>query len=212
MTNSFTDETGFVSARADGGSTGGVSSNEASADDASADEATADDATAECLTVALIAAVAENRVIGVDGEMPWHYPADLRHFKETTIGSPVIMGRRTYESIAARIGGPLPDRTNIVLSSRDRDYDDGVRVVDSVATALSAARESLPTNSETVYVIGGASIYEQFLPLADRLIITEIPEAPDGDTLFPAWNRDRWRDVDRERDGELTFVTYERQT
>lgn len=167
-------------------------------------------ASAEDLTVALVAAVAENRVIGADGEMPWHYPADLRHFKQTTTGHPVVMGRRTYESIAARLGGPLPGRTNVVLSSRERDYDEAVRVVHSVAAALSAARDALATLPGTVYVIGGASVYEQFLPLADRLIITEIPEAPEGDTHFPAWDPDRWREIDRERDGDLAFVTYER--
>lgn len=172
----------------------------------------------EDFTLSLIAAVAENRVIGVDGEMPWHYPADLRHFKETTTGHPVIMGRRTYEGIVARIGGPLPGRTNVVLSSRDRDYDADVRVVDSVAAALAAARDALSApsgpaspESATAYVIGGASVYEQFLPLADRLVITEIPAEPDGDTLFPAWDRERWREVDRDRDGELAFVTYERR-
>lgn len=190
MTDSFTDE--------------------ASTEEDTTERSIPDDATVEDLTVALIAAVAENRVIGVNGEMPWHYPADLRHFKETTTGNPAIMGRRTYESIVARIGGPLPGRTNIVLSSRERDYDD-VRVVDSVAAALSAARESLSTTPGTAYVVGGASVYEQFLPLADRLIITEIPEAPEGDTIFPAWNPDRWRDIGCERDGELTFVTYERR-
>jgi dihydrofolate reductase len=163
------------------------------------------------LTVALIAAVAENGVIGVDGEMPWHYPADLRHFKETTTGHPVIMGRRTYESIVARIGGPLPGRTNIVLSRREREYDDAVRVVDSVAEALSAARE-VSVDDGVVYVIGGASVYDQFLPVADQLVITEVPTEPDGDTVFPAWDADQWREIDREREGELAFVTYERRS
>jgi dihydrofolate reductase len=163
------------------------------------------------LTVALIAAVAENGVIGVDGEMPWHYPADLRHFKQTTTGHPVIMGRRTYESIVARIGGPLPGRTNIVLSRREREYDDAVHVVDSVSEALSAAREVVSVDDGVVYVIGGASVYDQFLPVADRLVITEIPTEPDGDTVFPAWDADRWREIAREREGELAFVTYQRE-
>ena len=162
------------------------------------------------LTVALIAAVAENGVIGVDGEMPWHYPADLRHFKQTTTGHPVIMGRRTYESIVARIGGPLPGRTNIVLSRREREYDDAVCVVDSVSDALSTAREVVSLDG-IVYVIGGASVYDQFLPVADRLVITEIPTEPDGDTVFPAWDADRWREIAREREGELAFVTYQRK-
>jgi dihydrofolate reductase len=180
-------------------------------------DSTSADAVPEGLTVSLIAAVAQNRVIGVDDEMPWHYPADLRHFKETTTGHPVIMGRRTYESIVARLGGPLPGRTNIVLSSRDRDYDEDIQVVDSVAAALSAAAHTLsgpaetPDDSGTAYVIGGASVYEQLLPLADRLVITEIPATPEGDTVFPAWDPEQWDVVDREQDGELTFVTYERR-
>jgi len=90
--------------------------------------------------IALIAAVAENGVIGVDGEMPWHLPADLRHFKETTTGHPVVMGRLTYESIAADIGGPLPDRTNIVLSRGSPDLPEDVVVVDSIKRAVAAAR------------------------------------------------------------------------
>lgn len=176
--------------------------------------------TPEDLTVSMVAAVAQNRVIGVDGEMPWHYPADLRHFKQTTTGHPVIMGRRTYESIVARLGGPLPGRTNIVLSSGDPDYDEAVQVVGSVMAALSTAKDALSSASETdepdadsdtAYVIGGASVYRQFLPLADRLVITEIPVTPEGDTVFPAWDRHQWAEIDREQDGELTFVTYERR-
>ncbi|MFW5903827.1 MAG: dihydrofolate reductase [Halolamina sp.] len=163
------------------------------------------------LSVVLIAAVAENGVIGVDGEMPWHYPADLRHFKQTTTGHPVIMGRRTYESIRARLGGPLPNRTNIVLSRRDRDYE-GARVVRSLEEALATARDVLrDRTTTTVYVVGGASVYEQFLPVADRLLITEIPDSLEGDTVFPDWDAARWREVDREREGDLAFVTYERR-
>ena len=160
------------------------------------------------LTIALVAAVAENGVIGDEGRMPWHYPEDLRHFKETTTGHPVIMGRRTYESIVAGIGGPLPDRTNIVLSGQDREYDDAVTVVDSIESALAAAERV--AGDGTVYVIGGASVYEQFLPVADQLIITEIPTTPEGDTEFPEWDRERWREVRRLREGDLTFVTYVR--
>ena len=158
--------------------------------------------------IALIAAVADNRVIGRNGEMPWHLPADLRHFKETTTGHPVIMGRRTYESIAADIGGPLPDRTNIVLSRGSPDVPEEVVVVDAIERAVGAARKAADT--ETVYVIGGATIYEQFLPQANRLVLTEIHESYEGDTRFPAWNREEWTERRREDHDGFSFVEYER--
>jgi len=160
-------------------------------------------------TIALIAAVADNRVIGRDGEMPWHLPADLRHFKETTTGHPVIMGRLTYDSIAADLGGPLPDRTNIVLSRRDPDLPEGVVVADSIQEAIDAARAAAG-DAETVYVIGGATVYEQFLPRADRLVRTEIQESYEGDTRFPAWDRTEWTEQHREDHDGFSFVEYER--
>ena len=158
--------------------------------------------------IALIAAVADNRVIGRNGEMPWHIPADLQHFKETTTGHPVIMGRRTYESIAADIGGPLPNRTNIVLSRGSPDVPEEVVVVDAIERAVGAARKAADT--ETVYVIGGATIYEQFLPQANRLVLTEIHESYEGDTRFPAWNREEWTERRREDHDGFSFVEYER--
>ena len=189
-----------------------------------------DRAIEESATIALVAAVAANGVIGADGGMPWHYPADLAHFRETTMGYPVILGRRTYESIANRLGGPLPGRTNIVLTRSEFEPEAGesegegedesksegedenatatVVVVGSVDEAVDAAAA---TGAGTVYVAGGASIYEQFLPRADRLVITEVPESPDGDTYFPEWDREAWREVAREERDELAFVTYERR-
>lgn len=164
--------------------------------------------------IALVAAIAENGVIGADGDMPWHYPADLEHFKELTTGHPVVMGRRTYESIASRLGGPLPGRTNVVLSTRDLDLPDGAVLADSIEAALDAAAAAVGAlpGGETVYVIGGASVYEQFLPRADRLVVTEIPESPTGDTRFPEWDEREWVEAEREEPGELAFVTYERRT
>jgi dihydrofolate reductase len=164
--------------------------------------------TADDPEVALIAAVAENGVIGDDGGMPWHYPTDLRRFKRTTTGHPVVLGRRTYESIVEGLGGPLPGRTNVVLSTRDLDLPDGAVLAGSVEAALAAARDA--PGGETVYVAGGATVYEQFLPHADRLLLTEVPESPDGDTRFPDWSGDTWIEVSREREGDLAFVTYER--
>ncbi|OYR40269.1 dihydrofolate reductase [Halorubrum sp. Eb13] len=165
----------------------------------------------------LVAAVAENGVIGDDGGMPWHYPADLAHFKRLTTGHPVIVGRKTYESIAARIGGPLPDRTNVVLTTRDLDLPEGAVVANDVTGAVVlAAADAADRGVDEAYVIGGAAVYEQFLDRADRMVLTEVPDRPDGDTRFPDWDADAWREVDREvvsdaeTDGDLAFVTYER--
>ncbi|GAA0525522.1 dihydrofolate reductase [Halorubrum aquaticum] len=159
----------------------------------------------------LVAAVAENGVIGADGGMPWHYPADLAHFKRLTTGHPVVLGRVTYESIAERIGGPLPDRTNVVLTTRDLDLPEGAVVANGVTEAAERARSAAADRGvDEVYVIGGASVYEAFLPLADRMVLTEIPESPDGDTRFPDWDPTEWEETDRETDGDLAFVTYER--
>jgi len=162
------------------------------------------------MRVVLLAAVAENGVIGVDGEMPWHYPEDLRRFKERTMGHPVVMGRRTYESIADRLGGPLPGRTNVVLSARDTlELPEGAVHAGDVEAALAAATAALDDDRESVYVVGGASVYEQVLDRADELRITEIPESPDGDTRFPSIGEE-WSEVDRETVGDLAFVTYRR--
>ena len=171
--------------------------------------------------IVLVAAIAENRVIGDDGGMPWHYPADLAHFKRLTVGHPVIVGRATYESIADRIGGPLPDRTSIVLTTRDVDDDDfpkGALVANDLAEAVTrAAVDADDRGVNVVYVIGGATVYEQFLDRADRMVLTEVPERPEGDTRFPSWDEEAWTEVARERAGEggdsdddIAFVTYRR--
>lgn len=161
------------------------------------------------MEVAIVAAVARNGVIGADGDMPWELPADLAHFKETTVGHPVIMGRRTYESIAGRLGGPLSDRTNIVLSRGEPDLPEEVVLVDSVEAALEAAQA---TGADEAYVIGGGSVYAQFLPLADRLVLTEVDAAPEGDTTFPDWDREAWTETSREPHDGFAFVEYDRRS
>lgn len=164
------------------------------------------------MRLTLIAAVAENGVIGSDGEMPWQYPADLQQFKQRTLGHPVIVGRVTYEAIERRLGGPLPERSNIVLThSPDRVETDvpGVRVGTTVEDALELARR---TGEGEAFVAGGASVYEQFLPLADRLVLTEIHEPYDGDAVFPSWDDDEWRVVERDDRGPFSFVTYTRRS
>jgi dihydrofolate reductase len=162
------------------------------------------------MKLTLVAAVAENGVIGVDGEMPWHYPEDLERFKRLTVGHPVIVGRQTHESIVDRLGGPLPDRTNIVLSRRESlDLPEGAIHARSAEEALEAAESALDADQETVYVIGGESVYETFLDRADEIRVTEIPESPDGDTRFPEIGPE-WDEHDHETVGELAFVTYRR--
>jgi dihydrofolate reductase len=159
----------------------------------------------------LVAAVAANGVIGRDGEMPWHLPPDLRHFKETTTGHPVVMGRRTYESIVAGLGEPLPERHSVVLSSQDLDLPEGAEVVGSVEEARRAAGTAATRMGvETVYVVGGATVYEQFLPDADRLVLTELDEAYEGDTVFPEYDESAWVETERESRDGFAFATYER--
>lgn len=162
------------------------------------------------MKLSLVAAVAENGVIGADGGMPWHYPADLAHFKETTMGHPVIMGRRTYESIERRLDGPLPGRTNVVLSRRESlELPDGAVHARDVEEARELAGAALDDGQETVYVVGGATVYEAFVDDADELRVTEIPESPEGETRFPKIG-DEWTEVDRTAEGALSFVTYRR--
>ena len=141
------------------------------------------------MTVSLVVAASTNNVIGRDGGLPWHLPDDLRHFKRITTGKPVIMGRRTYESI----GRPLPDRHNIVMT-RDSDYAaEGCDVVSSVGEALELAGDA-----DEVMVIGGGQVYRDFLPRADRIYMTRVQAEVQGDTLFPDIDRSAWRLVSSE--------------
>jgi dihydrofolate reductase len=137
--------------------------------------------------IILVLARAANTVIGADGAMPWHIPADLRHFKQITKGRPMIMGRKTFDSLP----GILPGRRHIVLT-RDRNWEeDGAEPVHSVEEALRVA------NGPHVCVIGGAEIYRLFLPLADRIELTEIALKPDGDTKFEAFDSAQWNETSR---------------
>lgn len=145
------------------------------------------------MKIALIAAVAANGVIGVDNRLPWHLPEDLREFKRITLGKPVIMGRKTYQSI----GRPLPGRTNIVLTRQVGWRADGVRVVADLDAALALARELVDEADGEAVVIGGEQIYRQALPLADRLYLTLVDRVVAGDTRFPELDSDAWREVSR---------------
>ena len=164
-----------------------------------------------------IVAVAENGVIGKDGDMPWDVPEDLAHFRATTQGHPVIMGRITYEGILEALGEPLPGRTTVVVTSRAlekaADYENVV-VANGLEEALEAAATAADERhdgAERIFVAGGATIYEQLLPAVDRLVLTEIYAEPDGDTTFPEWDREAWREVSRDdRDG-FAFLEFVRR-
>jgi len=169
------------------------------------------------MEIVLISAVAENGVIGHNNGMPWHYPSDLEHFEDCTMGSPVVMGRVTYESIVEQNGGPLSGRQNIVLSRQqelpildvETDSETEVHHVSSRMELTSLFYHS-DRRHDVVYIAGGQSVYEQFLPIADRMVITHIHREYEGDSYFPGWDEDRWDIVsDKEGEGPLSFVTYE---
>ncbi|MFZ3409673.1 type 3 dihydrofolate reductase [Vibrio chagasii] len=159
------------------------------------------------MIISMIAAMANNRVIGKDNQMPWHLPADFAWFKRSTMGKPVVMGRKTYDSI----GRPLPGRLNIVIS-RDANLEiEGVTTVTSIEKALE-----LVSDVEEVMIIGGGSIYESCLPKADKLYLTYIDFDVDGDTKFPDWG-EGWKQsfndtyqADEKNKHNMEFVILER--
>ncbi|MDP1932262.1 MAG: type 3 dihydrofolate reductase [Gammaproteobacteria bacterium] len=168
------------------------------------------------MKLALIWAMARNRTIGRNNALPWLLPEDMKYFKRVTMGKPIIMGRKTWDSI----GRPLPGRTNIVIT-RDRTFHaDGVKVVHTLDDALSLAENiSLIDGAEEVVVIGGAEIYALALPRADRLYMTQVHADVDGDAHFPAFNLDEWQELTREdhqasdpNPYDYSFIILERKT
>jgi dihydrofolate reductase len=158
--------------------------------------------------LAIVVAVARNGVIGRGGTLPWHLPDDLRQFRALTIGKPILMGRRTFESI----GRPLPGRQNLVLSHDAAFAAEGVERVTTLDAAIAAAG-----GAPEIAVIGGAAVYALVLPRALRLHVTEVAADVDGDTFFPAYDRSKWREIDRTPHAAdarhawaMDFVTYER--
>jgi dihydrofolate reductase len=144
--------------------------------------------------VALVVAVAENGIIGRAGKLPWRLPADLRHFRELTLGKPMIMGRKTYASI----GGPLDGRDTIVLSARGDSYPRGVRVAASFPEALATARElATARGADEIIIAGGAEVYRAALPMAERIYLTLVHARPEGDTVLGPFAADAWREVAR---------------
>jgi len=161
------------------------------------------------MTISIIAAIGENRELGFRGDIPWHLPEDFKRFKELTMGHPVIMGHRTFESI----GKPLPGRTNIVLTKSPDFHADGCRVVASLDEALDAAK-----GSDEAFVIGGGQIYHLAMSIAQKLYLTKVHGIFEADTFFPEWSEREWRLVSSAphvKDGknafDYEFCVYERK-
>jgi dihydrofolate reductase len=158
--------------------------------------------------LSLIAAMAENRVIGRDNQLPWRLPADLQHFKRLTLGKPIVMGRKTWESLP----GLLPERPHIVITSNPDYQANGCAVVNSIDQALKAAGDV-----EEIMIVGGAAFYEQMLPMADHLYLTIVHTEVDGDAFFPDYDASQWQEREREAHHadernpfDYTFLTLDR--
>ena len=161
------------------------------------------------MKVSIIVTIGKNKVIGKDNSLPWKLPADMKHFKELTTGKPVIMGRKTFESI----GKPLPNRTNFIITRNQEYKAEGCVVVHSIDEALKASE-----GNEEVMVIGGAQIYKEFLPRANKMYLTIIDADFEGDAFFPEYNIEEWEETsyeEHERDAEnqydYRFMTLERK-
>lgn len=159
----------------------------------------------------IVVAMGKNREIGVDNQLLWHLPKDLKHFKEITSGHPIIMGRKTYESI----GEPLPNRTNIVVSRKKDWFEEGILIVGSLKEALKFAKKI----DENVFIIGGGNIYEQTIDLVDKLEVTLVDAELNADTFFPKIDEKIWRKTDEichEKDEKnnynFCFQTFERKS
>ncbi|RDI46503.1 dihydrofolate reductase [Aquicella lusitana] len=143
------------------------------------------------MILSAIAALSENRVIGKNNQLPWHLPADLKHFKALTTGHPIVMGRKTYDSI----GKPLPQRTNIIMTRDSSFQAPGCRIVNSIEEAKAVAEKE---QAEELFIIGGAQIYSQLLPITQRLYLTIVHQMFEGDAFFPDLNMSEWSETERE--------------
>jgi dihydrofolate reductase len=166
------------------------------------------------IDIVLVVAVADNGVIGHNNTLPWRIRSDLQYFRSVTIGRPVVMGRKTFQSI----GRPLPQRTNIVVTRDPTFARPGILVATGLAGALEAARgDAMRRNADSIAVIGGTEIFRQTLPFANRLLVTEVHANPEGDTYLPEIDPKVWRETERrpqpkgpDDDYGFSFVTYER--
>ena len=160
------------------------------------------------IPLTIIAAVSENNVIGYEGKIPWKIPDDLRRFRKLTMGQPVIMGRKTYQSILDALGKPLDGRVNIVMTRNKGNITDRrVAVCENLTDAILNAE----LISDQAFFIGGQMIYQLALPRANKLEITRVKGRFEGDTYFPEWNPLEWRETNREDHSTHSFVTYVRK-
>lgn len=160
-------------------------------------------------TISIIAAMADDRAIGIDNSLPWKLPADMKWFRRHTLGKPIIMGRKTFESFGGR---PLPERTNIVITHDNNYKADGIVVVHSIDEAIAAAGDV-----EEVMIIGGESFYRQMLPVADRFYLTQVHGRFEADAFFPEFDMNEWQEVAREEhtadeknEFDCSFIVLER--
>ena len=161
------------------------------------------------MTLAIIVATDLNGLIGKDNDLPWRLSADLRYFRQITMGKPIIMGRRTHESI----GRPLPGRENIIITSDQGYQAEGCTVMHSLQSALQHCEQY-----QEVMIMGGASLYQQCLPLADKIYLTQVDAELSGDTWFPEWDKTQWQCIsqqdhpaDENNDYPYSFMVYERK-
>ncbi len=164
----------------------------------------------------LIVAMAENRCIGVDNQMPWHISEDLKRFKRLTMGHPVIMGRKTFESVLGYLKKPLPGRENIVISRSGYSTNHDATVFSDIETAINHAKSrSEKQGLDEVFIMGGAQIYTQSLELADCLHLTKVHKNVEGDAFFPKFNDNEWQETKREdhfdHDPPYSFITLVRK-
>ena len=161
------------------------------------------------MKLAIIVATDEQGLIGKDNDLPWKLSADLQYFRKVTMGKPIIMGRRTHESI----GRPLPGRGNIIITSDKTYRAEGCIVTHSMSQAIKACE-----NAQEVMIMGGASLYQQWLPTADKIYLTQVHATLEGDTWFPDWNKEQWHEVSKEaypadekNEYPYSFILYERK-
>lgn len=169
----------------------------------------------ENMKISMIAAVAENRVIGKDNDLVWRLPDDMKFFMQKTTGHHVIMGRKNFESLPPKFS-PLPNRTNIIITRQQNLHIEGTIVVNSLEAAIEVAKEN---NEEEAFIIGGGEIYKLGLEVADIMYISEIKHSFDGDAFFPEFDESQWKETERvnhpkdeRHDYEFDFVTYEKIT
>lgn len=162
----------------------------------------------------LIACTSENLTIGKDNNIPWTVPRDLKYFRNRTINHPVIMGRKTYESIISRLGKPLPKRTNLIISQSLTNVHPDAKLFSNITSAVDYGL----TLSNSVFIIGGGEIYKECLPIANRIFLTKLHTDIEGDTKFPLINQEDWANIsethfkaDENSPFDLTFITYQRK-